>query len=320
MADAYARLPAMRQESTFTFTLTPLEPQHASTASAALSGAPSAPPSALAGSPAAETTTRETEPRIRLLLSRPNLMRLETRGAGGGSGGAQASQYVSDGRFFWTYLGDKNWYTRDPAPRSFRDFVRLKRLDTGSLELMMALGVNPFSNIRDCADTVRCDGRALVHGVQTDVVMLRSVTPGEVTEARLFIDADDHLLRKLVSESAPVVRPSTPGRIGDPLDELLPEDRPAPTPPGMPPQDSPEEALPDESQNAVRTRVEYENAINLHPVVSRQEFVFTVPPSAWRWEPVDTAGRSAKSGPHGLKELLRAIKEQYHFKKVKLVR
>ena len=167
--------------------------------------------------------------RLRLRYAFPNRLRLEMDAAE--PGGDKPTRYLwdSDGKFFWTTIPEKNWYTREKAPARLADFRRLERLDASSLEMLMLLGLNPFAHVREQCDRLTWEGAATARETAVDVVALRSDARTSETVAKLYIGHEDLLLRRVVIETTPAVGPTTPGKIGDALDDLAPDDpNPAP--------------------------------------------------------------------------------------------
>ncbi|HZP81300.1 MAG TPA: DUF2092 domain-containing protein, partial [Chthonomonadaceae bacterium] len=180
MAETYAQLPALSQETIFYSAMTPLPP-------------PNAPP----GSTPPPTEEKEDRRRLRLLMERPNHLLMELRQFHPATNRMMISQWVSDGKTFWTYTQERNGYTQEKAPARLRDFARMPSLNSGSLELLMLLGVNPFADLKDRVDSARYEGTASVRGVPTEVVALRVASQLETTESRLYIGKSDLLLRRV---------------------------------------------------------------------------------------------------------------------------
>ena len=73
-------------------------------------------------------------------------------------------------------------------------------------------------------DRLTWEGAATAGEVPVDVVALWTDSRMGDTVAKLYIGHDDLLLRRVVIETTPAVGPTTPGKIGDALDELAPDD------------------------------------------------------------------------------------------------
>jgi hypothetical protein len=242
-----------------------------------------------AGDPPGEKLKRS----LRLLAVQPNLLRLELREYDQDVGHERLSEWVSDGKTFWTYTEENHHYTKETAPVRLHDFAKLNHLNTGSLELLMLLGVDPFAEVRDQVERVTYLGQATVRGVATEVVMLRAVQPMAITEARLYIGKENHLLYRLVAESTPVLKVITPGKVGDELDALV--DGRGPTPPPTAnttaPQfatsetdvPDPEPAVPAGPMKAVMA---YENIISPLARTNYTNFNFVIPDGALLFEPL----------------------------------
>lgn len=130
-------------------------------------------------------------------------------------------RWVSDGQNFWSYTGQKNIYTREKAPGSIHDFMRLKYLNGGTLELMMLIGINPFADLSDSVEGVHRLPDAAVRGVPMNVVSLEMEDPIEVSELRFYIGKEDNLLHRMEIASTPVIPHEGPLKVGSKLDGLL---------------------------------------------------------------------------------------------------
>ena len=249
-----------------------------------------------------ETTGR----RLRLRYAFPNFLRLEMQEAGAGS--AKPTRYLwdSDGKLFWTLIPDKNWYTREKAPAHLADFRKLERLDANSLEMLMLLGLNPFANIREQCDRLTWEGAATAKDGEVDVVALRSDNRTADTVAKLYIGHTDLLLRRVVIETTPAVGPTTPGKIGDAMDDLAPDDpNAAPVqPPDDPAEapailDAPPPPAPTAGARPMKTRVTYENTLTPNPTFDYMTFQFVIPENAFRFG-VDEPTKAKKRKPLNL--------------------
>jgi outer membrane lipoprotein-sorting protein len=289
MTEAYADLPALDQETEFRSALIPL------------GGSPSAP------SLSADTPTRTTDnsapaedrkapsgtqeqkltQRFRLVYARPNRLRMEWREVDEKQEKPRVTRWVSDGKFFYTYTSDKNWYTREKAPARLRDFAKLANMSGGSLELLMMMGVHPFANLREQVDGVYCDPPARIGDTDTEVVVLHTAQPTEETEARFYIGKDDFLLRRVAVETTPITKPAAaatvPGKVGDALDELVD---------GMPPASAPANPTAGTiTPMRFKTTYRYDNTIRTPASFDSQTFAFSVPPGALLREPLDFSGK-----------------------------
>lgn len=293
MAEAYAQLPALSQETIFYSAMTPLPP-------------PNAPP----GSAPPPTEEKEDRRQMRLLMERPNHLLMELRQFNPATNRVMLSQWVSDGKTFWTYTQERNGYTREKAPSRLRDFVRMPSLNSGSLELLMLLGVNPFADIKDRVDSARYEGTASVRGVPTEVVALRVASQVETTESRLYIGKSDLLLRRVVIETTPAAATRATGRIGDALDELLDDSPSAPPPPADPNAPDDPNALPP-LPAPIKTRITYENILQEDPIFGPTTFHFTIPRGALLYRTLDqTNSLHTGSRKEYLRELIKSLKSQ----------
>ena len=244
--------------------------------------------------------------RLRLRYAFPNRLRLEMEERGAGN--AKPTRYLwnSDGKVFWTTIPDKNWYTREKAPAHLAEFRKLERLDTSSLEMLMLLGLNPFANIREQCDRLTWEGAETTRNVAVDVVALRSENRTGDTVAKLYIGHEDLLLRRVVVETTPAVGPTTPGKIGDAMDDLAPDDpNAAPVqqpdaPEDVPPLlDAPPLPAPNANARPMKTRVTYENIITLDPNFDYTTFQFVIPENSFRFG-VDEPTKPKKRKPLNL--------------------
>jgi hypothetical protein len=316
MADAYAHLEALDQESVFSSSITPLPPPGVKPTEAEMAKLKAAEEDDSAGLDSQGgavmpgTGKRPSERRLRLLIERPNRLLLESQQSNSATG---KMQWVSDGKTFWTYNQSRNAYTRENAPAHLHDFLKLSNLNSGSLELLMVLGLNPFTDLQSKVDSFQYAGTAVVRGVPTEVVMLKMASKIEATESRFYIGKDDHLLYRMVTETAPVLTVLPSGKVGDPLDELL-DDNP---PPSAPSASDPSKPSDPDDPNAdsgsvpmVKRRIAYDNLIATHPEFGPQTFAFQIPPSALLYQPIDLHGSRKMTPKEYLKEWIKKIKSQ----------
>lgn len=303
MADAYTHLRALDQRTEFTSALIASgQPQNG-----LINGKP-------------EKMRRS----LHIEYLEPNLLFLETSD-GGTSDRPSVSQWISDGRNFWTYEQDKQAFTEEKAPPSIRDFRSLSRMNSGSLEVLMLMDINPFTGIKDLVDSATVEPEETIDGVQTDLVALHAETRMDKTELRLYIGANDHLLRRMVLDRTPTPQVGNPAKIGDALDDLYAPpagsssegDQP---PPGYTP--PPKIAAgPGFVPGAVTTRVQYDNKVDTAPTLTRVNFVFQRPARAEQYRNYNESVHSARaSSQQILEQFLKAAREgrpkhvkAYHF-------
>jgi hypothetical protein len=297
MADAYTHLPALDQKTEFFSALIPLTPPPgpASASSPMPDGAhpgPSMPPEA-SWTPApprsapAEGTRVENQrlPRtLHLAFARPNRLLLETEETLKPGVSPVVNRWISDGKIFWTYTGEKNWYTKEKAPGRIRDFARLAHLNSGSLELLMLMGVNPFAKIRAQVDTVQYAGQETVHDVVTDVVVFTLADSTQKVEMRLYLGKDDSLLRRVFLETTPILKANGPLKVGDRLDALA--DDPPPTSGDGADGSNPGQSIP------LIARIVYENTLDLSPRFLAQTFLYVPPKDAFYYTPPGTVQKT----------------------------
>jgi len=192
-------------------------------------------------------------------------------------------RWVSDGRYFWSYAGDKKIYTREKAPGNIHDFARLQYLGGSTLELIMLIGPNPFADLVQSVDATHLLGAADVHGVPTDVVSLQVESPVEQSELRLYIGKSDGLLHRMEIETIPVKQHDGPIKVGSKLDALLEDSKPPPL--KQPVDDDPENndmpkqevKEPPKPHKPVGSFLRFDNDITLTPRFAAGTFAF-IPP------------------------------------------
>jgi hypothetical protein len=231
---------------------------------------------------------RKLDQRLRLRFAEPNRLRLEIEDKDPLSNLTLTSAWVSDGKTFWSFMPEKNWYTREKAPGRMRDFPRLKNLNATTLELLMLMGLNPFKEIKEVADSVRYIGEEALRGMTMEVIALRSSTRREETEVRFYVGKSDGLMHRLVHELTPVVGPAAPGKVGDGLDELIDGQLP-PNPPSDP-EAQPSAATAPQPFRPSRTRLIYDNFLSTQPNFAFDAFLFTIPPGAFLYGPPEKKG------------------------------
>ncbi|HZT42171.1 MAG TPA: DUF2092 domain-containing protein [Chthonomonadaceae bacterium] len=292
MAAAYAHLSTLEQTTEFSSSLLPLTPTPATDGSTPKSGSEQ---------PKLQRT-------LRLLFESPNRLRLESRDTDPKTNQPVVSQWDSDGKEFWSYASDTRTYTHEKAPRHIHDFQKLATLNSGTLEMTMLIGINPFANLRNEVDSVACTGTESVHNVATDVVVLKNETDQERTEVRFYIGKEDSLLRRCVIETVPILAtPAASNKVGDALDEL--EEQAAP---GTPP--TPSAPLP------MKTRIAYDNTINLHPAFDVFTFAFKVPDGASLYMPLDPHQGLSLKYPTTTLSLLDRLKAKAKGHKLRIIR
>lgn len=266
---------------------------------------------------------------VRLLLAAPNLLRLETTETASEAESAKHAVSVCDGKIFWTYNPEKNWYTQEKAPRHLRDFQKVALTNT-TLELMMLIGLNPFSDIENQFDSAKYEGRQDVSGVPVEVVGLRVVSDQQTQELHFYIGLDDLLLHRLVIESTPAPRLLMPPK-HDPLDDLVA--RPSvPSPPasasgasGVPSLqvakgfEDPHPLAP--PGTPMKMRITCDNILTVTPRFDERSFHFEPPQGASLYQSINGNNELSKlSNPATIEELLRKANPTQKGKKSKPVR
>lgn len=308
---AYAHLSSLDQRTEFSSALMPLtNDTRAGTGSQGddaggkIGGRPdgSGPNAITSAAGKQDSEVRKLRRSLRLMVSQPNYLKLELLEEGETPDTPNRSQWISDGKTFWTYTNvnsekrPQNTYTKEKTPSDLHGFLKLQNLNTGSLELMMLLGLNPFANLREQTDSAHYEGTETVRGIQTDVVTLKTATEYESTEARFYIGKEDFLLRRVVTETTPIAHDmSTPGMVGDEYDALVigaPKPRTAQSSDSSSPLTAGGDTAPPESAPAplMRSRISYDNIISPQSSISAKDFAFTIPPGTLIFEPFNTNG------------------------------
>ncbi|HLJ54502.1 MAG TPA: DUF2092 domain-containing protein [Chthonomonadaceae bacterium] len=266
MADTYAHLTALKQDTEFASVITPLAP---------VATPPAAAPPRDGAVPPAIGSEKKLDKMLHLSYAAPNRLRLDVEDRDD-DGKIAVSTWASDGKSFWTYNPEKNLFSREKAPGRLHDFAKLPHMTSGSLEVLMLMGVNPFAGVEEQTESVRSQGRETVRGVATDVVSMRADLGGAATETRLYIGAEDHLLYRVVSETVPKVKPPRrPLAAGSPLDELAPPEAPSSRPLPGEPDDVP--SLPGIPMKSIVT---YDNTTDIQPKFDFNAFAYTPPATA----------------------------------------
>lgn len=310
MVETYAQLTVFEQETEYSAELTPVGapatavPEGKKQPSVPSPAVPTPKPDGTPGTALPPPLEQKSSHRARLLYAEPNRLRMEISEPGETEDRPQTSLWISDGKFFWSYNPAKNLYTKEKVPSRLREFGRLTYLNNGSMELMMLMGANPFANLVEQVDSLRYLGTESVRGVETDVISMESDAGTQKIEMRLYIGAEDHLLRRVVSESGPKAQAPKRGGVGSPLDDLAEEARPAPLPPqeGDVPQDSSPTPGP-----PMKSRLVYDNLISLSPRFNSQTFAYTPPDNAYS-QTVPDPHRKPLTLKQRLAELVKSLK------------
>jgi len=272
MTDAYSRLSALKQETEFTSAMMPLVPLPAEATpvetNAQEEGGTDKPKSR-----GLLNTENKLDRKLRLSFAAPNRLRLEVEDTDD-KGKLQVSRWVCDGKTFWTFNPEKNLFSREKAPGKIRDFAKLAHMTSGSLEVLMLMGVNPFTHVEQQTEAVRYAGQETVLGTETDVVAMTADLGLESTETRLYIGVEDHLLHRLVSETSQKARATKPSGVGSPLDELAPDDS-GPLPPAN------SDGVPSLPGILMKSRLTCDNKIDTAPQFEFGEFAYQPPADAF---------------------------------------
>ncbi len=271
MADSYAALTTFEQKTVFRSSMVPINAKKVAASSNL-------------------TNIAEEDsllPRIqKISFQSPNQFALELR-ENGENDSSRVEMWISDGSNFYTYQQAKKTYTKDKAPGRLRDFIKLNSMTSGSLEVLMMMGVNPFKDIKNLVQSVQMDDTNTRSNSSTDCILLKMTSPYELTELRLTLDLNSHLLLRLALERTAIsseVEAKHP--LGDALDEL---DTAA-----LPPASSSAQPAGVSQPLKMKTLFSYDNTISLSPHFNPSTFTFIVPKDTSRFIPFDPTGKQQK--------------------------
>lgn len=159
-----------------------------------------------------ETAYRRDDPnapgmiRSRLIAQKPNRLFLELTQKSADRPAPLLSRFVCDGKSFYAYQEKNGWYTKEKAPRDFKDFDFLAL----SVEMAALTGNDPVKGLVAQARSVRLTNPETIDGEQADVVVFDTGSPQREAELRLFVSREDHLLRRFAFESKPIPQARNP--------------------------------------------------------------------------------------------------------------
>src|SRR5579872_3123629 len=153
--------------------------------------------------------------RSRLLVDRPNRLLMEFYQQSTERAAPYLSRFQSDGKNFYAYQERQGWYTKAKAPKSLKelDFLAV------SLEMAVLTGHDPVSPWTKQAHAIRLEDTIPVDGAPADVVLIDMSSPERISEVRLYIDQNDHLLRRFAFDTRAVTPPRQAppaGQTGEP--------------------------------------------------------------------------------------------------------
>ncbi len=273
MAEAYTHLSAFRQETEFSSAIMPLVPLPLPVELPTPAEAEGARGARKGGAKDLLNSERKLDRKLRLAFAAPNRLRLEVEDADE-SGNIQVATWASDGKSFWTYNPEKNLFSREKAPKKIQEFARLAHMTSGSLEILMLMGVNPFAHVEEQTEGVRLAGKETIRGVATDIVAMSADLGPTATETRLYIGVEDHLLYRLTSETSQKPKTARRTTVGSPLDELAP-----PEPSSQPLFGNPEDPPPLPGV-LMKSRVVCDNKMDVNPKFDFNAFVYQPPAGA----------------------------------------
>jgi hypothetical protein len=220
MGEAYSRLGAFDLRINISSTLIPLDTTPGATAASTLNVDPT--PFHV------DESKMRPQANLHMAFHASNQLLMETEQSDPATGKKFDLRWICDGRYFWSYDGDKKVYTREKAPGSVHDFARLQYLGGGTLELIMLIGPNPFVDLQQSVEGAHLLGEVNVRGIPTEVVSLQVEDPIERSELRLYIGKADNLLHRMEIESIPIIPREGPIKVGSKLDALLDANKPVP--------------------------------------------------------------------------------------------
>jgi hypothetical protein len=201
--------------------------------------------------------------RSKLVLQRPNHVSIELYQDVPAFQEPVVTRFQCDGKFVYSYLQEKGYYTREKAPKGFDDF----KLISSSLEMAAITGLDPFAMLVKQSRAVRLEPSETVDGVATDVVVLDSGTPDKTANTKLYIGQQDHLIRRFVFESIPIEKPAPP----------KPD-------PAVPQYKDPNEAPPPINIKPRAIRMAYENHVILDKEPPKDSFTWVTPSNAFLYQ------------------------------------
>jgi outer membrane lipoprotein-sorting protein len=140
--------------------------------------------------------------RSHLAMQKPNRLFLEVVHKSPDWPTEQTARFVCDGKSFYAYQQKNGWFTKEAAPKDFKEFDFLAL----SVEMAALTGNDPSKALLSRARSLRLEGPETIDGEVTDVVVLDTGSAAESAETRLFVSRTDHLLRRFAFESKPIQR------------------------------------------------------------------------------------------------------------------
>ncbi len=282
---AYSQVKSLEQRTEFSSAIIPLDPPKT-------------------GENTLGAQEQELKQRLLLQMVRPNKLRLESTEPDS-FGRIQTTQTVCDGKFFWTSLPEKNWYTKEKAPRSLAEFAKLKNMNSGSLEMLMLMDINPFVTIKKTATEIRDEGDETLRETPVHWVRIVMDEPNEQTLLRIAIGKADGLIRRVVHERIPNITRGETRPVDDGLDALKNARRVVL--PGDASQQPPDQTAPPR----MKTRLIYDNFLTTAPNLAFDVFFFTIPTNALLYgEPIDAKKRKESDIIKSLKQRAESIRSQ----------
>lgn len=141
--------------------------------------------------------------RSRLITQKPNRLFLEIIQQSADRPAPLLSRFVCDGKTFYAYQEKNGWFTKEKAPKDFKDFDFLAL----SVEMAALTGNDPVKGLTRQARSVRLVDSVSIDGDMADVVVFDTSRADQSGELKLFIGREDHLLRRFAMETRPIVRP-----------------------------------------------------------------------------------------------------------------
>ncbi len=232
-----------------------------------------------------KNSARQKVPRsLQLAFSRPNRIRLEMTDATNEMQ-PYLYQWVSDGKYFYSTIPEKNYFTKEKAPRSFTDFFYLRHMNFTSWDILLLVGVDVFAEFLNMMDSVTIEGTESIRGVQTDIVKMEWASPYQEIVYRFYVGREDSLLRRVTQETRDTTAGNEPGKVGggDPFDQLSDVVQPS-NPVSIPLDEREVPLLPPPTEVKVpksfKTRMTYEYSVDVRSEIAAGTFEFTPPVGA----------------------------------------
>ncbi len=135
--------------------------------------------------------------RSRLIVQKPNRLFLEIIQKSADRAAPLLSRFVCDGKNFYSYQEKNGWYAKEKAPKDFKDFDFLAM----SVEMAAITGNDPVQGLVKQARSVKLGEPATIDGEMADLVVFDTGSAERFSELKLYINRQDHLLRRFAVET-----------------------------------------------------------------------------------------------------------------------